>query len=221
MAPCCHQSLFASMTLTGMLRAMEPTLTKLNLGCGQYPKTGYINVDKIYAPGVDLTHDLEVIPYPFESQQFHLIEADHLIEHLSDVFSTMRELHRLLTPGGELVLRMPHFSRGFSHPAHRRGFDATFPYYFNPQFPGGYSGTHFQCILVKLHWFAQPYLKRSVLNLPLFLAGKAIGSLINVLANLWPIFCSRIWCYYVGGFEEIEFVFRKPVESDETVSVRG
>ncbi len=199
-----------------MLEAVESMPTKLNLGCGRYPKSGYVNVDWIDESGVDVVHDLDVTPYPFENHQFHLIEADHVVEHLSKVFVVMRELHRLLAPGGTLVLRVPHCSRGFSHPEHRRGFDATFPYYFNPAFPGGYSGAHFECMSVKLHWFAQPYLKRTVLNRPLYLLSKTFGILIDTLANLGPLLCSRIWCYYVGGFEEIEFVFRKPVEPGAT-----
>jgi SAM-dependent methyltransferase len=185
-------------------------LMKLNIGCGRYPKEGFVNLDREAGPGVDVVHDLNCLPYPFADSSFDLITADHVIEHLSSVFSVMKELHRVLTPGGELILRAPHFSRGFSHPDHRRGFDATFPYYFDPSFPGGYAGVHYECRGVRLRWFAQPYLKKSVLPSPLYWAAMAAGAAIDFLANLWPIFCSRIWCYYVGGFEEISFVLRKP-----------
>jgi SAM-dependent methyltransferase len=185
-------------------------ITRLNLGCGRYPKSGFINVDWAKAPGVDVVHDLSQRPFPFDDESFDLIEADHVIEHLPDVFATMAEIHRLLMPGGTLVLRVPHFSRGFSHPEHRRGFDATFPYYFDPNFPGGYTGTHFLNEGVKLRWFAQPYLKKSVLPRPLYEVGRTAGKVIDAFANLSPLVCSRLWCYYVGGFEEIEFVLKKP-----------
>jgi SAM-dependent methyltransferase len=184
--------------------------SNLNLGCGLFPKAGFVNVDWRAADGVDVVHDLSRLPYPFEDGQFELIEADHVIEHLPEVFAVMTELHRILKPGGTLKIRVPHFSRGFSHPEHRRGFDATFPYYFDPNFPGGYIGTHFLCESVTMHWFAQPYLKRSVLPRALFLAGRSVGAAIDSLANLSPLVCSRLWCYYVGGFEEIEFVMKKP-----------
>jgi hypothetical protein len=108
------------------------------------------------------------------------------------------------------VIRVPHFSRGFSHPEHRRGFDATFPYYFDPLFPGGYTGVQLRCERVTLHWFAQPYLKKSVLPAPLFRIGQATGRIVDAFANASPLVCSRLWCYLVGGFEEIEFVLRKP-----------
>ena len=60
---------------------------------------------------------------------------------------------------------------------------------------------------MRLTWFAQPYLKRTVLAPPVFRAASAVGSVLDVLANLSPSLCSRLWCYWVGGFEEIEFRF--------------
>lgn len=188
----------------------QPSAKRLNLGCGRFPKPDFVNVDWKDMPGVDIVHDLSKLPYPFADGQFEHVEADHVIEHLPHVFDVMIELHRILRPGGEAVIRVPHFSRGFSHPEHKRGFDATFPYYFDPKFPGGYVGVHFICERVRFHWFSQPYLKRTVLPGPLFALGKAAGKVIDGFANLSPLVCSRLWCYYVGGFEEIEFVLRKP-----------
>lgn len=183
---------------------------RLNLGCGRFPKPGYVNVDWKTMPGVDVVHDLSRLPFPFQDESFEQIDADHVLEHLPDVFGVMAEIHRILRPGGHLELAVPHFSRGFAHPEHRRGFDATFPYYFDPKFPGGYSGFTFRCESVRMRWFAQPYLKRSVLPGPLFQIGRACGFAVDAVANLSPLVCSRLWCYYVGGFEEIRFSFRKP-----------
>lgn len=194
------------------LKAYDGGLSKkkLNLGCGRFPKDGFVNVDWVDNPGVDVVHDLTSLPYPFEAGTFELVEADHVLEHLPEVFAVMAEIHRILKPGGKLSLRVPHFSRGFSHPEHKRGFDATFPYYFDPNFPGGYTGTHFICEQTRFRWFAQPYLKKTVLPRPLYEVGRVCGSVIDRAANLSPLVCSRLWCYYVGGFEEIEFTMRKP-----------
>jgi len=45
--------------------------------------------------------------------------------------------------------------------------------------------------------------------------GKIIRYFVGVFnvvfsffANLNPYFCSRVWCFWVGGFEEIEYRFR-------------
>jgi hypothetical protein len=39
---------------------------------------------------------------------------------------------------------------------------------------------------------------------------ESLGKAIDRAANWNPLVCSRLWCFAVGGFEEIEFVFRKP-----------
>jgi SAM-dependent methyltransferase len=183
---------------------------RINLGCGRFPKPGYHNVDWVEGPGVDAVVDLSNLPLPFPSDTFDEVSADHVLEHLPNAFGTMREIHRVLRPGGRAVIRVPHFSRGMTHAEHERGFDVTFPYYFRPDFQGGYTGTEFETESVRLRWFAQPYLKKTVLSPRTFRVASAVGKVIDVAANLDPLVCSRLWCFAVGGFDEVEFVFRKP-----------
>ena len=95
----------------------------LNLGCGQFPKPGYINLDLDPNSKADLIHDLRQFPYPFEDESFSRIEASHLLEHLSDPFLVMKEIHRIVKPGGIVDIRVPHFSRGMTHAEHKSGFD--------------------------------------------------------------------------------------------------
>lgn len=187
----------------------EPAPRKLNAGCGAFKKTGYINLDVNARVQPDVTHDLEQYPYPFEDGAFDLIESSHNLEHLSDPFAAMAEFHRLLAPGGRLLIKVPHFSRGFTHPEHKRGFDVSFPYYFDPSFPGGYSGTPFELEALRLTWNGQPYLKEQVLPRPVARGLSALGTVIDFFANLSPALCSRIWCFWVGGFEEMEIRFKK------------
>jgi len=184
-------------------------MEKLNLGCGDYKKEGFTNIDIREDAAPDICHDLEQLPYPFEDNYFDLIEADHILEHLSDPFQVMAELRRILKPMGTLIVKVPHFSRAMSHPQHKRGFDVTFPGYFNESFSGGYTGTRFICTKMRLHWFAQKHLMKKVISKPLYYILTAIGKIIDIPANLWPHFCSRVWCYWVGGFYEIEFIFKK------------
>jgi SAM-dependent methyltransferase len=179
---------------------------KLNLGSGGFYKDGYVNVDLSPAAKPDVVHDLDVVPYPFADDEFDLVEADHCLEHLLDPFAAMREVHRLTRNGGAVHIRVPHFSRGFSHPDHKSGFDITFPYYFRKDFRG-YEGVEFHLDHLRLSWFAQPYLKRTVLPATVFHAASAAGAALDLLANLSPSLCSRLWCYWVGGFEEVEFRF--------------
>lgn len=182
---------------------------KLNLGCGEVKKEGYVNLDRQISVKPDIIHDLNIFPYPFLDSHFDLIEAFHILEHLDRPFLAMKELHRILKPGGRLIIKVPHFSRGFTHAEHAHGFDITFPLYFNKNFTkSGFFGVEFRLEKMKLHWSAFFHL------LPNFGYGKiTIGilkiadKLISFLANVSPTFCSRIWCYWVGGFDEIEFEF--------------
>ncbi len=184
-------------------------MKKLNLGCGEFKKAGYINLDSNPSLKPDIVHNLDIIPYPFADFEFDHIEADHVLEHLDDPFAVMGETYRILKSGGSLVIRVPHFSRGLTHPDHKRGFDVTFPYYFSPSFKGGYAGVPFELAYVRLRWFAQPYLKISVLPKVVYYPAAAIGKIIDFFANVSPMVCSRVWCFWVGGFEEIEFHFFK------------
>jgi SAM-dependent methyltransferase len=156
----------------------------------------------------DIVHDLQEFPYPFPDDEFDLIEADHVLEHLRDPFRVMKELHRITKNGGLVIIRVPHFSRGFSHPEHKRGFDVSFPLYFQPQFKGGYQGFDFDLKEMRLTWFAQKYLKKITLSSFEYYVGACIGGFLSYLANLSPFACSRLWCFWVGGFEEILFSFR-------------
>ncbi len=183
---------------------------KLNLGCGQYPKEGYLNIDADPRSKADKIVDLGKFPYDLPINHFELVEADHLFEHLDDQIQVMKEIHRILKPGGILHMRVPHFSRGFTHWDHKRGFDVSYPLYFQKSFTGGYTGIDFNLKKMKLHWFAQPYLKKKTLSAFQYLLGSVLGKIFDFLSNFSPYACSRIWCFWVGGFEEIEFIFEKP-----------
>lgn len=182
-------------------------MKKLNLGCGEFHKKGYINVDFNSVRKPDVRHNLNRIPYPFKASEFDLIEADHVLEHLNEPFAVMRELHRIARPGAEIRIKVPHFSRGFTHPEHKRGFDVSFPLYFNKGFKGGYQEAEFSLKKMRMRWMGQPYLKRTLFPAPVFYLALMKAAIIDFLAKLYPYICSRIWCFWVGGFEEIEFVF--------------
>lgn len=184
---------------------------KLNLGAGEDRKEGYINVDWSPLTKPDVVHDLNTFPYPFENEAFEKIEAFHVLEHLDKPFNVMKELHRILKPGGVLHVKVPHFSRGFSHAEHAHGFDVTFPLYFNPNFTkSGYYGVSFELKSLRLSWLAffhlLPYMGYGPVLIG-FLRG--VNKIVSGLANISPAFTSRMWCYWVGGFDEIEFIFTK------------
>lgn len=87
-------------------------MQKLNLGCGQNMKEGYVNVDKFDSFSPDVVWDLEVTPWPFESNSVEEISMYHVLEHLgaqTDVFfGVMKELYRVCAPGALIRLAVPH-----------------------------------------------------------------------------------------------------------------
>lgn len=184
-------------------------LRKLNLGAGEDRKEGYINLDWSELAKPDVVHDLNVFPYPFEDSSFDEIYASHVLEHLDRPFGVMREFHRILAPGGVLILKVPHFSRGFTHAEHAHGFDVSFPLYFNKHFTrSGYFGVDFRLEKMELHWMAFFHLLPAMgYGTSMIATLRAISTVISVFANLSPAFASRVWCFWVGGFEEIEFRF--------------
>lgn len=107
-------------------------MKKLNLGSGNLIKEGYVNLDAARLPGVDVVHNLEEFPYPFESDTFDEVVLHHVIEHLSDTIKTMAEIHRISKNGAHIFITAPYFShRGaFQDPTHKRFFTwQTFDYF--------------------------------------------------------------------------------------------
>jgi SAM-dependent methyltransferase len=157
----------------------------------------------------DITHDLNRFPYPFADTSIDEVRAFHFIEHLDRPFDVMRELYRIIKPGGILHIKVPHFSRGFTHAEHSHGFDITFPLYFNPSFTkSGYYGINFRLELLRLRWHAFPHLMEYLgYSKVTITALNGVNAALSFLANLAPAFASRIWCFWVGGFDEIEMRF--------------
>jgi len=188
---------------------METLTRKLNLGAGESRKEGYVNVDWSPLSKPDVVHNLNIFPYPFADSSFDYIEASHVLEHLDKPFLVMKELHRILAPGGTLFIKVPHFSRGFTHAEHAHGFDITFPLYFNPKFTkSGYYGVPYELRSLRLSWLAffhlMPFMGYGTITIALL---RGVNAVISFLANLSPAFTSRIWCFWVGGFDEIAFEF--------------
>ena len=96
---------------------------RLNLGCGTDIRPGFVNVDSAALPGVDVVHDLNVLPLPFEDEAFVEVVCQDVLEHL-DYAPLLGEIHRVLQPGGRVRIRSPHFtSRAvYLDPTHRTAF---------------------------------------------------------------------------------------------------
>lgn len=114
------------------LRAQElcgPYLgtVNLNLGCGRHPIDGWINLDRVPGDGADIVAELGMETIPLASASVDCVLASHVLEHITDIISAMREIHRVLRPGGILVAATPHAASdgAWDDPTHVRAFTET------------------------------------------------------------------------------------------------
>ncbi len=179
----------------------ERALLKLNLGSGTCRLPGYLSVDNNPNAGsVDVVHDLDRLPWPFEDNSVGEIVMDHVLEHLEDTLGVIQEIHRISADGAKAHIRTPHFSCNWTHPGHKRAIGVGLFDHFNPELEEHYGDCRFEVERVVLHWM-RPRYQTTWLR-------RMVSGLIDTLANLHPRICQRIWCYWVGGFDEIEFHVR-------------
>ena len=83
---------------------------KLNLGSGQNPQPGFLNVDKYGSP--DLKCDLESFPWPWPDNSVSHILLVHVLEHLGaspEVFiGIMKEMYRVCEADARISIVVPH-----------------------------------------------------------------------------------------------------------------
>lgn len=124
--------------------AKKKKLIKLDVACGQNKQEGYIGIDIANIPGVDIVHDLEIYPWPIESESCEEVNVSHYIEHTKDIIKFMEEIYRILkpskvnlstkewTPGGKCMINAPYYTsmRCWQDPTHVRAIsEATFLYF--------------------------------------------------------------------------------------------
>ena len=124
---------------------VSPAALRLHLGCGRTILPGWVNVDRVKLPGVDVVADLEqcrAVPLPFADGSVDEFLMSHVIEHIGDTLGLMQELHRIARPGAVLVARTPYGSSddAWEDPTHVRPYFIqswgyfSMPYYWNKDY---------------------------------------------------------------------------------------
>ena len=175
-------------------------MNKLNLGCGRDKKPGYLNIDNNPACRPDLSHDLNIYPYPLAGNRFKEIIADHVIEHLDNPLKFLQELYRLGASGCEVKISCPHFSGNHIHPLHKTDISTKLFDFMDKRNSEYYGQAHFKVEKIRLSW-----LRKTDRGKRANLIVRVLNSAINFFANLNIALAERLWCYWVGGFEEIYF----------------
>lgn len=110
---------------------------KLMLASGQERKSGYVHHDRtLLLPGIDVAHDLNVFPWPWEDDSWDWIEFSDCLEHLrADMVQVMDELWRITAPDGHVFIHTAEEGSWqlATDPTHVRGFRLDSFDYFDPE----------------------------------------------------------------------------------------
>ena len=130
----------------------------LDVGCGVNKYPGAIGLDRNLNTSADVIADLDHFPFPFRDNSFQEVRVIHVIEHVSDVIRSMEEFHRLLAPGGRLIIVTPHYTdfSSFCDPTHRWHLNSFSMRYFGQDHGGFgyYSRARFREISTRVRLLA-------------------------------------------------------------------
>lgn len=115
-------------------------MMKLNLGCGNDIRKGWINLDVSDTTGVDVIHDLNKLPLPFENEKFDVVLCKDVLEHVN-FLPLINDIYRILKLKGYLIIRVPHFTSksNYADPTHINQFSTNTFYYFTEEKKFGYN----------------------------------------------------------------------------------
>jgi len=140
---------------------------KIDLGSGPNKRQGFLGVDAIAFPGVDVVLKIGSERWPWDDNSVEEAHSSHTIEHLTNYNDKwervhfFNELYRVLKPGGKCTLIFPHWnsSRYYGDPTHKEPMSEWFAYYLSKDWrkanaphsdiehnPNGYN-CHFEVVL--------------------------------------------------------------------------
>lgn len=136
-------------------------MKKLNLGCGKDIIEGYVNLDSIKLPKVDVVHNLNKYPWPFKDSTFEEVYCDNVLEHLDSIIQPAEEIWRVSKPGAKVIIKVPIFPGigAAADPTHKQFFTYTTFNYFRPEDKlNYYSKARFRIVRRKIvfHQYLKP-----------------------------------------------------------------
>jgi SAM-dependent methyltransferase len=181
---------------------------ELDLGAGSVVRApGAIRADL----SRDVTPDIVLNAgrgLPFRDGSLSTVWCFDLVEHLEDIPALMREVHRVLMPGGRVCLTTPHFScaNSYTDPTHKQHFGWRSFDYFTAEHDLRYYST------------ARFRIARRVLRFH----GGIIDALIRRIAAAWPDFYEhRLAFIFPAWYLEFELEAVKDGEAGRGEAGRG
>ena len=164
----------------------------LDLGCGKNKQKDAFGVE-----GVDLVWDLNNFPYPWENNSVNRIYCHQVIEHFNCeiYFNILREIHRILKPGGIFSLRVPHaYCIGsIQDPTHKSFFTIRSIDYFSNTHPVSYyKATDFKFKIVKNFLDINCFYNWTRLTPFQRIINKNLSFCLNLILKYSPTLCEYI-----------------------------
>jgi len=163
----------------------------LDLGCGANKRPDAVGLDVAPLPGVDIVHNLDCYPYPLEDNSFDVVYCSSILEHVTDVMSTMNEIYRVCKDGAVVHISLPHYTHAktYADPTHKHFFSFGVVRYLSGEAYSYYSGVKF--------------------NIELAMLGQPDGhnTLLKRLFNLNPYWTERIFALF-RPIESMYFILR-------------
>lgn len=157
-------------------------------------------MDLLPLPGVDVVHDLEQFPYPFEDNTFDEVFCSHVLEHMSDLQKCMRELIRITKKGGEIRVKVPYVSNpnGWADPTHHRLFSLNSFHYFTKEcFYNATVDEYVEVVKKRIHFFSNSR----------YLQSDPINIIPDFFVNLLPKIYERFFAFWFPSVE-IHYLLR-------------
>lgn len=108
----------------------------IELGCGPNPPADLIGIDHLPLPGVHYVANLEEGLKMIPDNSVDELHSRHFMEHVQNFDLLLRDIHRILKPGGKHFVVVPHFANPYyySDYTHRRFFGLySFDYFSKPE----------------------------------------------------------------------------------------
>ncbi|PCI21345.1 hypothetical protein COB64_00480 [Candidatus Wolfebacteria bacterium] len=154
----------------------------LDLGSGPTSRTDRITVDMLPLSGIDIVADLEKGLSFAPDNSVDEIHSKSFFEHVDNFDLLMREMHRVLKPGGMIYIFVPHFSNPYyySDPTHKRFFGYYTFYYYSKnqdkltrQVPSFYTDLDFEVVSQWLYFSGTFFI-------PMVFKKYILGKIVNL-----------------------------------------
>jgi ubiquinone/menaquinone biosynthesis C-methylase UbiE len=187
------------------------SIIKVEIGAGLRRQIeGAITLDQWDSPAIDIVANLNDGLSLFPDNSIDEIHSSHVLEHIEKLDELMKEMYRVLKPGGKMCGTVPHFSNAYyySDYTHQKYFGLyTFSYfsnqdYFKRKVPAFYTQYKYEIHNIKLE-FASPFPIRNIIR-------RCFQGLFN-LNNFMKEFYEENLTGFISTFQ-IRFDIRKPLQ---------